>query len=132
MDERKLQLKNQRKRYLKQRRRAIWFWNVLWWLFLVLLMLEAGLMGYMVFRKITPDQIMGILSPLKNIAVVQSCAMFMLRHIRWFVLGFGGLFLLVWVLRCCVCAKTRLYDSYLDYRTLKNTMKAERQEWKYR
>ena len=138
MDDRQLQLKTLKKAYLKQRRKAMWGWDVLWFLCLALLVVSVSLLVYMVFYKTTPIRLLDIYvwTPIKHLIGIKKnllfVGVFVLKYAKWFILGFGVLFLLVWVLRNCATAKTRRFDSYLDYMTLKNTLKTERQEAKVR
>ena len=136
MDDRQIQLKNLKKAYLKERRRAMWGWNLLWFLLLALLMIAVGLLAYMVFYKTTPVRILDIYiwTPIKRLIGIRQNLLFVgkfvLKYAKWFILGFGVLFLLVWLLRNRALAKAHRLDSYLDYMTLKNTLKAEKDEVK--
>ena len=138
MDDRQLQLKTLKKAYLKQRRKAMWGWDLLWFLFLALLVLAVGLLVYMVFYKSLPIRLLDIYvwTPIKHLIGIRKSLLFVgvfvLKYAKWFILGFGVLFLLTWVMRNLALAKTRRFDSYLDYMTLKNTLKTERQEAKVR
>ena len=95
-----------------------------------------GLLVYVVFYKTVPIRLLDIYvwTPIKHLIGIKKnllfVGVFVLKYAKWFILGFGVLFLLVWVLRNCAIAKTRRFDSYLDYMTLKNTLKTERQEAK--
>lgn len=134
MDERCIQLKNLKKIYKKERRRAMWGIDLMWWLLLGLLMLAVGLLAYMVFYKTLPVRILDVYvwTPIKHLIGIRKnllfVGVFVLRYAKWFILGFGVLFLLVWLLRNRALAKTRRFDSYLDYMTLKNTLKMEQKE----
>ena len=138
MDDRQLQLKNLKKTYIKQRRRAMWGWNLLWYLFLVLLVLAVGMLAYMVFYKTSVARILDLFiwTPIKHLIGIRQnllfLGVFVLKYAKWFIMGFGVLFLLTWFFRNRALAKTRRFDSYLDYMTLKNTLKTERDEAKIR
>lgn len=134
MDERCIQLKNLKKTYKKERRRAMWAIDFLWWLLLGLLMLAVGVLAYMVFYKTLPVRILDVYiwTPIKHLIGIRKnllfVGVFVIRYAKWFILGFGVLFLLVWIMRNRALAKTRRFDSYLDYMTLKNTLKMEQKE----
>ena len=134
MDDRKIQLKNLKKAYLKERRRATWGWNVLCWWFFALLFIAVALLAYMVFYKTSPVRILDlyIWTPIKKLVGIhynlRFLGTFVLKYAKWFILGFGVAFLLVWLLRNRAVSKTHRFDSYLDYMTLKNTLKTERDE----
>lgn len=136
MDDRLMQLKNLKKAYKKQRRKAMWAWDILWYLLLVLLMVAVGMLLYMVFYKSLVVRILDIYiwTPIKYFIGIRKNLLFLgtfvLRYAKWFVLGFGVLFLLTWFFRSRALQKTRRFDSYLDYMTLKNTLKTERDEAK--
>ena len=136
MNERCTQLKSLKKIYKKERRRAMWGWDLMWWLLLSLLVIAVGLLAYMVFYKTAPVRLLDIYvwTPVKNLIGIRKnllfVGVFVLKYAKWFILGFGVLFLLVWLLRNRALAKTRRFDSYLDYMTLKNTLKTERLEAK--
>ena len=136
MDDRQLQLKALKKAYLKQRRKALRGWNFLWFVCLFLLALSVGLLAYMVFYKTTPIRLLDIYvwTPIKHLIGIKKnllfVGVFVLKYAKWFILGFGVLFLFVWIFRACAIGKTKRFDSYLDYMTLKNTLKTERQEAK--
>ncbi len=138
MDDRQLQLKNLKKAYLKQRHRAMWGWDLLWYLFLAMLLLAVGMLAYMVFYKSAPVRLLDIYiwTPIKRLIGIRQnllfLGVFVLKYAKWFILGFGVLFLLIWLLRNRTLAKTRRFDSYLDYMTLKNTLKTEQDEAKIR
>ena len=112
----------------------MWGWDLLWWLLLGLLMIAVGLLAYMVFYKTLPVRILDVYiwTPIKHLIGIRKnllfVGVFVLRYAKWFILGFGVLFLLVWLLRNRALAKTRRFDSYLDYMTLKNTLKMEQKE----
>ena len=55
---------------------------------------------------------------------------FVLQYGVWIALGAAILFFVVWLLRDRAIVKTQRLDSYLDYMTLKNTLKTEREEAK--
>ncbi len=136
MDDRLMQLKNLKKAYKKQRRKAMWAWDILWYLLLVLLMVAVGMLLYMVFYKSLVVRILDIYiwTPIKYFIGIRKNLLFLgtfvLRYAKWFILGFGVLFLLTWFFRSRALKKTRRFDSYLDYMTLKNTLKTERDEAK--
>lgn len=136
MDERCIQLKKLKKTYKKERRRAMWGWDLMWWLLLLLLAIAVGLLAYMVFYKTAPVRLLDIYiwTPVKRLIGIRKnllfVGVFVLKYAKWFILGFGVLFLLVWLLRNRALAKTRRFDSYLDYMTLKNTLKTEQLEAK--
>jgi len=136
MDERCIQLKNLKKTYKKERRRAMWGWDLLWWLLFLLLAIAVGMLAYMIFYKTFPMRILDVFvwTPIKRLIGIKQdllfVGVFVLKYAKWFVLGFGVLFLLVWLLRNRALAKTRRFDSYLDYMTLKNTLKTEQLEAK--
>ena len=136
MDDRQIQLKNLKKAYLKERRRAMWGWDVLWYLCLGLLLLAVAMLLYMVFYKTTPVRILDlyIWTPIKHLIGIRQnllfVGVFVLRYAKWFILGFGVLFLITWLMRNRALSKARRFDSYLDYMTLKNTLKTERDEAK--
>lgn len=138
MDDRQIQLKGLKKAYLKQRRRAMWGWDILWYLFLMLLVLAVGMLAYMVFYKTSVVRILDLFiwTPIKRLIGIRQSLLFVgsfvLKYAKWFILGFGVLFLLTWFFRNRALAKTRRFDSYLDYMTLKNTLKTERDEAKIR
>ena len=136
MDDRQIQLKNLKKAYLKERRRAMWGWDLLWFLLLALLLVAVATLAYMVFYKTAPVRILDIYvwTPIKQLVGIRQNLLFVgtfvLKYAKWFILGFGVLFLLVWLLRNRALAKTHRLDSYLDYMTLKNTLKTEKDEVK--
>lgn len=136
MDERVQQMKNLRKVYLKQRRKAIWVWNVLLILMLVLLAVSVACCAYMVFYKAPiVRQLDGLIwTPLKNLVGLtmdlKAVGLFVIHYGLYFVTGFSALFVLVLILRAVAIAKTKKWDSYLDYKTMKITLKTEKQEAK--
>ena len=136
MDDRQIQLKNLKKAYLKERRRAMWGWDLLWFLLLALLLVAVATLAYMVFYKTAPVRILDIYvwTPIKQLVGIRQNLLFVgtfvLKYAKWFILGFGVLFLLVWLLRSRALAKAHRLDSYLDYMTLKNTLKTEKDEVK--
>lgn len=136
MDDRRIQLKNLKKAYLKERRRAMWGWDVLWYLLLVLLLLAVGMLAYMVFYKTLVVRVLDlyIWTPIKRLIGIRQnllfLGVFVLKYAKWFILGFGVLFLLTWLLRNRALSKTHRLDTYLDYMTLKNTLKTEQDEEK--
>ena len=138
MDDRQAQLKRLKKAYKKQRRKAVWAWNVLWYMMLALLLLAAGMLLYMVYYKTAPVRILDLYvwTPIKNFVGLKQSLLavgtFVLLYAKWFILGFGVAFVLVWLLRGRAVSKTRRFDSYLDYMTLKNTLKTEISEAKLR
>ena len=138
MDDRQLQLKTLKKAYLKQRRKATWGINLLWFLCLMLLALAVGMLVYVMFYKSLPIRLLDVYvwTPVKQLIGIKMNLLFVgkfvLKYAKWFILGFGVLFVLTWIVRACAIAKTKRFDSYLDYMTLKNTLKTERQEAKVR
>lgn len=137
MDERVLQVKALKKAYIKERRRAIWFWDLMWYLLLALLALAVGCLVYVIFYKTPVIRFVDLKlwTPVKGLlGITGSLRMvgrFVLRFGHWFVLGFSALFVLVWILRGRAAARTRRLDSYLDYMTMKTTLKTEKQEAKH-
>ena len=136
MDDRQIQLKKLKKAYLKERRRAMWGWDTLWYLCLGLLLLAVGMLLYMVFYKSLVVRVLDVYiwTPIKHLIGIRRnllfVGVFVLQYAKWFILGFGLLFLLVWLMRNRALSKARRFDSYLDYMTLKNTLKTERDEAK--
>lgn len=136
MDERVQQLKQLKKAYKKQRRQAVWFWDLLWYLLLALLALAAFCLCYIIFYKTFVIRLIDLMiwTPVKYaLGIRQSLlpvGLFVLKYGRLFVAGFGVLFVLVWILRSRAVARTRKFDSFLDYKTMKNTLKTEKQEAK--
>lgn len=134
MDERKARLKSLKKTYAKQRRRAMWVWNVLWYLLLALLIIAIGLVLYMLFYKTAVVRILDLYvwTPIKELVGIRQSLLFVGKFVqsygKWFVLGFGVLTLTVWIFRIRALKRTRRFDSYLDYMTLKNTLKMEQHE----
>lgn len=136
MDERGQQLKILKKTYLQYRRQAIRVWNVLLVLMLVLLVVAAVCCAYMVFYRAPIVRQLDALiwTPLKNLVGLtmnlRPVGLFVIHYGLYFVTGFGVLLVLVLILRACAIARTRKHDSYLDYRTMKITLKTEKQEAK--
>lgn len=136
MDERVLQLKRLKKAYKKQRRRAVWFWDLLWFMLLALLALAVFCLCYVIFYKTFVIRVIDVMlwTPVKYaLGIRQSLlpvGLFVLKYGRLFVAGFGVLFVLIWILRSRAVSRTRKLDSYLDYKTVKNTLKTEKQEAK--
>ena len=103
MDDRQIQLKNLKKAYLKERRRAMWGWDLLWFLLLALLLVAVATLAYMVFYKTAPVRILDIYvwTPIKQLVGIRQNLLFVgtfvLKYAKWFILGFGVLFLLVWL-----------------------------------
>lgn len=136
MDERVLQLKQLKKAYKKQRRRAVWYWDLLLCLFLALLALAVFCLCYIIFYKSFVIRIIDLKlwTPVKYaLGIRQSLlpvGLFVLKYGWLFAAGFGAVFVLVWVLRSRAVARSRKLDSYLDYKTMKTTLKTEKQEAK--
>lgn len=136
MDDRQIQLKTLKKTYLKQRRKAVWGWDLLWFLLLALLALAVCMLLYVVFYRSLPVRLLDIYvwTPVKHLIGINKSLLFVgkfvLKYAKWFIAGFGVLFLLVWIIRGRAIRKTKRFDSYLDYMTMKNTLKTERQEAK--
>ena len=110
MDERKQQLKQLKKEYKKQRLKALWHWNLMWYLLVILLVLSAGCVYYLFIYRNMPLSVADgmVLLPVK--------------------LALLALLVLVGCLRGGAIRKTKKFDSYLDYKTLKNALKTEKQE----
>lgn len=136
MDERVQLLKTLKKAYLKQRRKKIWAWNVLLILMLVLLAVAAACCVYMVYyRSPLVRQLDAIIwTPLKNLVgltmSLKPVGLFVIHYGLYFVTGFSVLFVVVLLLRAWAVARTRRLDSYLDYNTMRITLKTEKQEAK--
>ena len=136
MDDRQAELKSLKKAYKKQRRKAVWGWSVLWYTLLVLLLLAVGMVLYMVFYRSFVIRVLDLYvwTPVKKLVGIRQSLLplgrFVLSYGMWFALGFGVLFLGTWILRSRALHKTRRFDSYLDYMTLKNTLKTEKDEAK--
>ncbi len=136
MDERVQQLKQLKKAYKKQRRQAVWFWDLLWVLLLALLALAVFCLCYILFYKSFVMRFIDVMlwTPVKQLlGITQSLlpvGIFVLRYSHLFIAGFGVLFVLVWILRSRAVARTRKFDSFLDYKTMKTTLKTEKQEAK--
>lgn len=136
MDERVQHLKNLKKAYLKQRRKAIWGWDLLHILLLVLLAVAAACLLYMMFYTAPLVRQMDALlwTPLKNLVgltmSLKPVGLFVIMYGHYFVLGFLVLWVLTLVLRGRAIAKTRKLDSYLDYNTMRITLKTEKKEAK--
>lgn len=136
MDERRARLKSLKKAYAKQRRSAMWGWDALWYFSLALLILAVGLVLYMLFYKTTVVRILDlyIWTPVKELIGIRQNLLFVGVFVgtygKWFVLGFAVLTVFIWIMRHRARNRTRRFDSYLDYMTLKNTFKTEANEGK--
>ena len=134
MDERILQLKQLKKAYKKQRRQTVWFLDLLWFLMLALLAFSAFCLVYILFYRSFVIRVLDIFvwTPIKHALGIHhdllAVGLFVLKYGWLFVIGFGVLFVTVWILRSRAIAQTRKSDSYLDYMTMKNTLKTEKQE----
>ena len=134
MDDRQAELKSLKKAYKKQRRKAMWGWDVLWYTLLALLLLAVGMVLYMVFYSSFVIRILDLYvwTPIKNFVGIRQSLLplgrFVLNYGIWCALGFGVLFSGTWILRNRALSKARRFDSYLDYMTLKNTLKTEKDE----
>lgn len=137
MDERTVQMKRLKKEYMKQRRKSVWVWNALLILMLVLLAVAAACCAYMVFYRAPLVRRLDdlIWTPLKNLVGLtmnlRAVGAFVIHYGLYFVTGFSILFVAVLILRACAVAKTKKWDSYLDYKTMKTTLKTEKQEAKF-
>ena len=136
MDERVQQLKQLKKAYKKQRRQAVWHWDLMWYMLLAVLALAVFCLCYVIFYKTFVIRIIDLMlwTPVKYALGIRQnllpVGLFVLKYGRLFVAGFGVLFVLVWILRSRAVARTRKLDSFLDYKTMKNTLKTEKQEAK--
>ena len=136
MDERVQHLKNLKKAYLKQRRKATWGWDLLQVLLLVLLAVASVCVLYMMFYNAPLVRQLDALiwTPLKNLVgltmSLRAVGIFAIMYGHYFALGFLVLWIIVLLLRGRAVAKTRKYDSYLDYNTMKITLKTEKKEAK--
>ena len=134
MDDRRACLKSLKKAYAKQYRRAMWVWDTLWCFFLALLVIAVGMLLYVLFYKTTVVRILDLYlwTPIKDLIGIRQSLLFVgkfvLTYGKWFILGFAVLFITVWIFRIRALKRTRRFDSYLDYMTLKNTLKTERNE----
>lgn len=136
MDERVQHLKELKKAYLKQRRKAIWGWDLLLVLLLALLAVAAVCLLYMMFYNAPPVRQMDALiwTPLKEMIGLtmnlRQVGLFVILYGHYFVLGFLVLLIPVLILRSRAVARTRKFESYLDYNTMKITLKTEKEEAK--
>ena len=114
----------------------MWFLDLLWSLLLVLWAVAVGCCAYMVYYRapLVRQLDATIWTPLKNLIGLtmnlRGVGLFVIHYGLYFVTGFFALFVIVLILRAAALAKSHKWDSYLDYKTMKNTLKTEKQEAK--
>lgn len=134
MDDRLIQLKRLKKAYKKERRRALWGFDVAWYLMLALLAAAVCCLAYVWFyyHPVMRWFDSNIWTPFKNLVGIKVSLMWLGMIVRYYGFylagGFLTVFVLVWILRSAALSKIRCRDSYLDYKTVKNTLKTEKQE----
>ena len=90
----------------------------------------------MIFYKTIVVRVLDVFiwTPIKHLIGIRMnllfVGVFVLKYAKWFILGFAVAFALVWIMRNRAIKKVKCQDSYLDYMTLKNTLKTERAEEK--
>lgn len=134
MDERLIQLKARKKQYKKERWRKAWFWQTLFIFLTVLAALAVGVLLFVLLYK-TPAVRFIDLCLWENVKAALGLKWnFPLigRAVAVFgppaVLLLAALWALSWLLWRKKVARTRKLDSYLDWQTLKTTLKAEKEE----
>ena len=117
MDQRAAELKALKKAYKRMKRKYVAVWKVC---AVIFLLLAAGIGLISVWQGYPLADMAAFLESLGIDALVLQGA----------AAGCAALFLLFWVIAGLEKRKTKKRSEYLDYQTMKNTLKAEREAMK--